>query len=393
MEINKIYQGNSLEVLESFEDNSIDCVVTSPPYWGLRDYGTASWIGCNDINCDHKIPKTEFDPKNPECSSHVSRFNREKCFKCGAKRVDLQLGMESTPEEFISKLWRLFYEVKRVLKSEGTLWLNLGDSYYNNYGGGSSSCSTGNKEALKQKGRSNKPKHPNYKIKDLCGIPWKVAFMLQEPDYKCEHCSWVGKFNQVKIAVDTYCPICGNVIIKEDGWYLRQDIIWNKPNVMPESVKDRCTKSHEYIFLLTKNKKYYFDYKAIKEPATSSYKSSDFIPKSKKDSMIKGIKSSDLLLNEAPEADDLIKGTRNKRSVWNVSTKPFKESHFATFPEKLIAPCILAGCSENGKVLDPFFGAGTVGVVSKKLNRNYVGIELNPEYIKMAENRIKNDSK
>ena len=273
-----IILGDALEQLKTFTDKSIDCCITSPPYYGLRDYG-----------------------------------------------VDKQIGLEETPEEYVEKLTAVFHEVKRVLKDDGTLWLNIGDSYW---GSGSRGFDFTDKftEASKlQQGSKgtidlhNLPKlvgsKGEYKNKDLIGIPWMLAFSL-----------------------------------RADGWYLRQDIIWHKPNPMPESVKDRCTKSHEYIFLLSKRPHYYFDCEAICDPVSKA----------------------------------------NKRDVWSVTTKAVKEAHFATFPEELVKPCILAGCRDEGVVLDPFFGSGTTGVVAESLNRRYIGVELNPDYVEISKRRVDN---
>lgn len=246
----------------------------------------------------------------------------------------------------------LFGEVKRVLKPEGTLWLNLGDSYART-GGDSSNV------GRHWDGRDNNPitgsnryaKDVGLKPKDLVGIPWMVAFAL-----------------------------------RADGWYLRQDIIWHKPNPMPESVTDRCTKSHEYIFLLSKSQKYYYDYEAIKEEAITVPHARGNIGK-KPDGIIKQSSQNVSDVNRLFGAD----GLANKRDVWTVNTKPFSEAHFATFPEKLIVDMIKAGCPVDGIVLDPFMGSGTTGLVARKLNRNYVGIELSPKYIKIAEKRIFNE--
>lgn len=301
--IDTILQGNSLEVLRTLPDESIDMCVTSPPYYGLRDYG-----------------------------------------------VDGQVGLEETPEEFVKSLVEIFSEVKRVLKPEGTLWVNIGDSYA---GGGGAN---GIPEDWGSISMNNRQKHPNhndpkrnlkkigYKKKDLMGIPWLLAFALQK-----------------------------------DGWYLRQDIIWHKPNPMPESVTDRCTKNHEYIFLLSKKDKYYFDHESIKEPAKpdTSLRDRDNTKMNNTPGRTKmgGLKTNHYTM-------------KNKRSVWTVTTKPYKEAHFATYPEDLIEPCILAGCPEEGIVLDPFMGAGTTGVVALKQNKHYLGIELNNEYIEIAKQRL-----
>lgn len=341
METDKIYQGDSLEVLKTFEDNSIDCCVTSPPYYALRDYG-----------------------------------------------VDGQIGLEETPEKYIERLTEVFMEVYRVLKPNGTLWLNIADSYW---GGGWRNASFNEHSGNIQKGSRGtycgdsmpacKGNIGVYKPKDLIGIPWMLAFSLRSA-----------------------------------GWYLRQDIIWHKPNPMPESVTDRCTKSHEYIFLLSKSQKYYFDYEAIQEEATGYDGRKDTIMKGSKkyDTQIMpnqsvhslakngherwkfkskncqydGQQPNSMHLKREVGMADEVYPVRNKRDVWTVNIKPCKEAHFATYPTKLISPCILAGCPEKGIVLDPFMGSGTTGIVANKLGRHYVGIELNPEYAEMAERRI-----
>ena len=269
LETDVIYNMDCLEALRALPDDSINCCVTSPPYYGLRDYGS-----------------------------------------------DGQIGRETTPDEYISRLIAVFRELFRVLRPDGTLWLNIADSYC----GGMSKGGYPDPKYPKGRPGHNFPvtaKVPGCKSKDLIGIPWLLAFAL-----------------------------------RSEGWYLRQDIIWNKPNAMPESVRDRCVKAHEYIFLFSKNKHYYFDNEAIKETCV----------------------------------DGILK--RNRRSVWNIPTKPYKGEHFATYPVDLIIPCILAGCPSDGVVIDPFFGSGTTGLAAKQLNRRYIGIELNPEYCGLARERI-----
>ena len=239
MKTEKIYQGNCIEVLKEIPDESIDCVVTSPPYWGLRDYGTAEWEG-GDENCEHIEQKCLASDKKKlsggrgdKTRQTISMQYKNKCKKCGAIRKDSQLGLEETPEEFVANLVKVFSEVKRVLKKEGSVWLNLGDSYAMSSMRGKNSEFKGAINQSKQGIVGIDKKIPiGLKPKDLVGIPWRVAFALQA-----------------------------------DGWYLRQDIIWHKPNPMPESVQDRCTKAHEYIFLLTKSPKYFYDAGAIKEKA------------------------------------------------------------------------------------------------------------------------------
>ena len=306
-----IHQGDCVAVLKAqFTDESVQCCVTSPPYWGLRDYG-----------CDG------------------------------------QLGLEATPELYVAKLVEVFREVKRVLRKDGTCWVNLGDSYSsfrdskcvpNTLDGGQRSMPTmgaANRGAAAFDGSG-------IKHKDLVGIPWRVAFALQA-----------------------------------DGWYLRSDIIWHKPNPMPESVTDRPTKSHEYLFLLTKNERYYYDAKAIAEPLQRPEECNRKTPArfGGADKWVEAQKQSRLHSgNEYLGTED---GTRNKRTVWTVATLPYAEAHFATFPPKLIEPCVLAGCPSGGLVLDPFAGSGTTIQVAQQLGRRGVGIELNPAYITLAEKR------
>lgn len=337
MELNKVYLGNSLEVVKTLPDESVNCVITSPPYYGLRDYG-----------------------------------------------VDGQIGLEESPERYIEKMVGLFREIRRVLKKDGTIWVNLGDSYAGSGKGqyGDGHHSEGAKQATNIGSTiGGLPKtNSECKPKDLIGIPWMFAFAM-----------------------------------RADGWYLRQDIIWSKPNPMPESVTDRCTKSHEYIFLLSKSEKYYFDHEEIQEEAVTQID-----PRIGRREEYNGIRKGQegtgnrafVSLKTRPrfggtkygENDDPHYNTksgkewepqtdgemvvRNKRDVWNVNVKPNKEAHFATYPEMLIRPCVLAGCPEGGVILDPFMGSGTTGIVARKLNRNFVGIESNPEYQQMATRRI-----
>lgn len=299
--INQIICGDVIEQLKTLPDQSIDCCITSPPYWGLRDYG-----------------------------------------------VDGQIGLEKTPEEYVAKMVQVFSEVKRILKKDGTLWLNLGDSYATQHETGTTDKSKGWTSATGIGGRQNEHARAGsggLPSKNLVGIPWRTAFALQS-----------------------------------DGWYLRQDIIWHKPNPMPESVTDRCTKSHEYIFLMAKSQKYYFDNEAIKEQTIVNPR-----PKLRPngigtDKSTKGLGSD--------SGCGVSQNGRNKRSVWTVTTKPFREAHFATFPEDLIVPMVKAGCPKDGIVLDPFMGAGTTAVVARKLSRKFIGIELNPKYIQIADKRM-----
>ena len=355
--INQIICGDVIEILKTFPNESIDCCITSPPYWGLRDYQTAKWVGGSE-NCEH------IEKDNKHCGQRADRNQDgykklfvDICAKCGAKRIDNQIGLEKTPEEYVAKMVEVFSEVKRCLKKEGTLWLNLGDSYGGSGMGLSYSGFTKGPNAIDTRPMEMRPAtgHQRGKWnKQLMGIPWRVAFALQS-----------------------------------DDWYLRQDIIWHKPNPMPESVKDRCTKAHEYIFLLAKSQKYYFDGDAILEPLACPerldrrYADPDSLKKT-------GCGSSKINEKTIAKSFEQIKerGGRNKRSVWTVTTKPFKGAHFATFPEDLIVPMVNAGCPKDGIVLDPFMGAGTTAVVARKLSRQWVGIELNPKYIEIANKRM-----
>ena len=376
--------GDCREKLKELPNNFFHTVITSPPYWGLRDYGTGKWIG-GDPNCSHIAGKSRNDADREFGTKETLTVQyRDVCKDCGAVREDNQIGMEASPEEYVRKIVRTFQEVKRVLRDDGTLWLNLGDSYSS---GGRTSTTNQSVRGDKDYGVTRPPVSGSIKPKDLVGIPWRVALALQE-----------------------------------DGWYLRQDIIWHKPNPMPESVKDRCTKAHEYIFLLSKSEKYYYDSHAIKEQSVDCLS--------------------------------------NKRSVWTVPVKPYNEAHFAVFPTELIEPAILAGCPpkicsecgtpyeremvtievpersrrENmigvipkretisrqnskemkpliqedrgftkncscsgsqtsaGRVLDPFGGSGTTALVADRHGRDATIIELNQKYVDIAENRLGSDA-
>jgi DNA modification methylase len=306
-----IIHGDCMEKLKELQDSTINCCVTSPPYYGLRDYG-----------------------------------------------VNGQIGLEETPDEYISKLVSVFREVKRVLKDNGTLWLNIGDSYAGSGKGAAhypdnvhNFKQATNKGTVNQKNIRGAYTGNGIKSKDLIGIPWMLAFAL-----------------------------------RADGWYLRQDIIWHKPNPMPESVTDRCTKAHEYIFLLSKSPHYYYDHESIKEPTVYPVGSRE----DKKRGDFKGKYHAHEEFKHISDSFRAIRDTRNKRDVWTISTKPYRGAHFATFPKDLIEPCILAGCPVGGTVLDCFLGSGTVGEVAIENQRNFIGIELNKKYCEMAKKRINN---
>jgi len=335
-----IIYGDCREKLKELETESVQMCVTSPPYWGLRDYGTGDWDG-GDKNCSHKRDSKKSDKtitghKNFEEMNGVGdAIYKTICNRCGAKRVDLQLGLEETPEEYTANMVEVFSHVKRVLKDDGTLWLNLGDSYSS---GGRTTTTNQSLRGDTDYGVTRPKPSKGIKPKDLIGIPWRVAFALQA-----------------------------------DGWYLRQDIIWHKPNPMPESVTDRCTKSHEYVFLMSKSAKYFYDADAIKVKTTSPpHIMGNVMAPDKGMGGLNNIGDPSRVIGED--------GFRNKRSVWTVNTKPYKGSHFAVFPQELIEPCIQAGSRTGDVVLDPFFGSGTTGEVAERFGRDYIGIELNNDY-------------
>jgi DNA modification methylase len=348
MSSHRIIQGDCIEGLRTLPDASVHCCVTSPPYWGLRDYGH-----------------------------------------------DGQIGLEATPEAYVARMVEVFREVRRVLREDGTCWVNLGDSYAG--GGGfapDAPCNVARREMIaegdckqgafnlshrqhtRNKSGGIKPQG-TIKSKDLVGIPWRVAFALQA-----------------------------------DGWWLRQDIIWHKPNPMPESVRDRCTKAHEYVFLLTKSERYYYDAEAVSEPvavSTTARLSQPSLPLQAGSDRVPGKTNGPMKAvgprfggNKFGDSDDPkhatksgnvyqipdANGRRNRRSVWTVTTKPYSGAHFATMPPDLVEPCILAGCPEGGTVLDPFTGSGTTLAVAAELGRSGIGCELNPQYIQLAEQRI-----
>jgi DNA modification methylase len=430
----RILAGDCRASLATLEPGSVQTCVTSPPYFGLRDYGTGTWEG-GDAACDHirTVHENHKDDRPRGWDGPFRNTGEPKlvgygaeCGKCGARRVDQQIGLEPTPDEFVAALVAVFREVRRVLRDDGTVWLNLGDSYsgppvgsFNGGGFKDKSAASGGRDLTghAQGGAANKANLPGIKQKDLIGIPWMVAFAL-----------------------------------RADGWYLRSDIIWSKPNPMPESVTDRPTKSHEYMFLLSKGPRYFYDADAIREPHTTP-------------GVAPGPGGS-WEQDEAgrPGADGVRhlrghEGGRNRRSVWTVATQPFPGAHFATFPPKLIEPCILAGTSERAcgqcgapwervvertkmevtpgpkreawqaeddhartqvggtmtqpptsrtvgwkptcghddptgtcTVLDPFSGSGTTGLVALRHGRSYVGCELNEEYVELSRERIIGDA-
>ena len=366
----RIDVGDCRERLGDLEASSVHTCVTSPPYFGLRDYGTASWEG-GDPNCEHtevegarRTPWANQVPGPAGKSGKNASFRNEtketggRCTGCGAERVDRQIGHEPTPDEFVEATVSVFREVRRVLADDGTLWLNLGDSYAGSWGAQGKRVSPGE---ISRNQIRNHPKRPSrtgtiaagsgLKPKDLMGIPWMVAFAL-----------------------------------RADGWYLRSEVIWHKPNPMPESITDRPTKSHEQIFLLSKSLRYYYDAEAIRERDSGLPAGNGFAGRQG------GSRQTTIDDGKGTEETWEPGRGRNKRTVWTVPTKPYTGAHFATFPPDLIEPCVLAGAPEGGVVLDPFAGAGTTGLVALRHGRSFVGIELNPAYAEIARHRIRDDA-
>lgn len=358
----RIITGDCRKMLNTLTSESVNCCVTSPPYFGLRDYGTGAWDGGAE-DCSHRPDDTPqargIDGSTlgggKNHTGHKQEGFKSICGKCGARRVDDQIGLEDTPEGFVLQLVSVMAEVRRVLRNDGTLWLNLGDSYSS--GGRTTTTPQTLRGDTGAKETNVRPKNfAGIKPKDLLGIPWRVALALQA-----------------------------------DGWYLRQDIIWHKPNPMPESVTDRCTKAHEYIFLLSKSPHYYYDADAIAEPTVNKNMPGTNMTDTRETYGEQNGGNSGLRDFKKKYKEGEWPTDRNRRSVWTVPTQAFKGSHFATFPPDLIEPCILAGCPKGGTVLDPFGGAGTTGLVSDRLGRDAVLIELNPEYAAMADRRMKQD--
>ncbi len=428
MKTNIILQGDALTKLKELPEKSINMCMTSPPYWALRDYGTANWDG-GDKNCNHKIPEGEQDPKNKNNTSHNVRFIRDVCYKCGAKRVDKQLGLEPTSDQYISSICDIFDKVKRVLRDDGTCWVNIGDTYMNN-------------SSYSEKGRQG---YGNDKIG-----------MINKSD------------SNIKTKSLTMIPMRFAIEMVNRGWILRNTIIWHKPNAMPCSVKDRFTVDFEYIFFFSKKKKYYFEtqydklqtnenrphgavrqreynynskYEGIhfeKKVRQGMHKDrgnnyiekrdlqpqKDFVNKLREnfnveDLVSKGLKRTTVehwfrydengfsyptkeewenvgtdmfpeLLNVRYELDEIKSSSngKNKRTTWSLNPKPYSEAPFAVYPEELSETPIKAGCPVGGIVLDPFFGAGTTGLVALKQNKKFLGIELNKEYNEIDEKRM-----
>lgn len=368
----RILLGDVRDRLRDMPDESVHCVVTSPPYWGLRDYGTAHWEG-GDVDCDHRSP-TMREGRNEDraklagsaATNMGQLLNMAKagvCGKCGARRVDQQLGLEPTLAEHIGRMVEVFREVRRVLRKDGTLWLNYGDCYATSPNGRSAA----DVKAIGNDDRTFRDKPFStiggvLKGKDRALLPARVAIALQE-----------------------------------DGWWVRDEIIWHKPNPMPISVKDRTTPAHEMLYMLSRSARYHYDGEAIKEPIAEASKKryaqetlNTQMGGFKQEAYESGLVGQRSRSRRPAEILKTLAGStvRNRRSVWTIPTKAFKDAHFATFPPDLISPCILAGCPVGGTVLDPFGGSGTTGLVAEQHGRNAILMELNPAYAEMAAKRI-----
>lgn len=504
----RLFNGDALEVLREMESESVDCCVTSPPYWGLRDYGTGTWEG-GDAECDHARQsavsrassglgvKNGLGPYGDYAATQGGTIAYlDLCGKCGARRVDRQLGLEPTPEEYVARLVTVFEEVRRVLSKSGTLWLNLGSSYASDPAKGGSGPNGKNEARSRRDARSSdttctEPQGsivPDSACPDLCdacaaaletrtartsqpldesaqrasltardsepadslprppGASPPVAPVSTTPQSSqplpgaCSHCpncgacldvlrsssrdarlcahnsesrngtsllesgdrnqgtdaegmAWLNYTSQLKQKDMVPIPWMVAMALQAAGWYLRSDIIWSKPNPMPESVTDRPTKAHEYVFLLTKSPRYFYDQESLREPHQDkaggperfgAIGSNGGYVESER-TRLGGVRSTAVAKGNRREYHP---AGRNSRSVWEIATEPYPDAHFATFPTELARRCILGGCPEAGTVLDPFAGSGTVGFVARKLSRRAVLIELNENYCKLASKRL-----
>ena len=363
----EIYQGDVRGVLPLLPADSVDCIVTSPPYWGLRDYGTARWEG-GDADCEHKAGEIRtgkglaaWSKAHGASGGHkagdVPKLSyRGQCGKCGARRIDAQLGLEPTIAQYLRTMVGVFRELRRLLKPTGTLWLNMGDSYHNGDKGGHERKTTGkqatSRGTVKGLNASRTWQH-GLKPKDLVLMPARLALALQA-----------------------------------DGWWVRSEIIWHKPNPMPESIRDRPTKAHEQIYLLTKSDRYFYDFEGSLEPVSENTHA--------RMGRGAGWRKADLgtvgVEKQNPSFDAAVclrVAMRNTRDVWTLPTEAYRGAHFAVFPTELARRCIVAVCPPGGVVLDPFSGSGTVAVVTRSLQRRFIGVELNPAYIALAARRLR----
>jgi DNA modification methylase len=391
----RLLVGDCRDLLRELPADSVHCVVTSPPYFGLRDYGTGTWEG-GEAGCSHAPRAHRAEDK--ETGTGRLRDKPSNICHCGAHRVDSQIGLEPTPDAYVAELVAVFREVRRVLRPDGTCWLNLGDSYLSTSGKMYPQTETYSHGHNRYKEWERPAKFSGLKPKDLIGIPWRVAFALQMPWLRCRGCGvenhaaqWATFPNGRRI-----CPACEHshgVDVSESGWWLRSDIIWAKSNPMPESVRDRPTKAHEYVFLLTKSERYFYDADAIAEPVEES--SGGWQSRWRKgDEMRSSNSKSRGSVEHGQSLDGVVayRPTRNARTVWTIATQPFAESHFAVMPPELAERCIKAGSRPGDTVLDPFAGAGTTLLVADRLGRDAIGIELNADYADLATSRLKNDA-
>jgi DNA modification methylase len=370
--VNQVVCCDALDILQKMPDEVVQTCITSPPYWGLRDYGTGTWIG-GDQDCSHKNYKSvQRGTSHGHTHTQPARLKMlkpygQKCRDCGAIREDQQIGLERDPSEYVDRLVKVFADIRRVLKDDGTLWLNMGDSYSGSWG------DSGNRPERSGESRGQRTRHSEYRERKghpqadnpvtatVPGIPRKNLMMM---------------------------PARLALALQADGWIVRSEIIWHKLNAMPESVQDRPSTVHEKIFLMAKSPDYYYDGDAIRQPYKESGLERKQRPNTDTGARLQNNQPGKPDREEKIQIQPVNPLGKSAQTVWQISTRKTGINHVAIFPEKLIEPCILAGSRSGDIVLDPFFGSGTTGKRAKELERKYIGIDLNPDYCAIAEERL-----
>lgn len=441
----ELVTGDALDVLRQYDDGQVRCVVTSPPYYGLREYPTGYWVG-GSAECTHRYSNPQRGTSNDGSFSDERSFVEGSrpmlgtCRWCGAVRVDQQIGLESSVDAYVQRLVEVFREVRRVLTDDGTLWLNLGDSYVTrprgNKKGDTSTSTLTNPErqdkvyphGVQYRMRHGRPENDPKALRNQASrselYRFRSTFIDTNPKNGVERGdrpNRYGDFRGLKHKDLIGSPWLVAFALRADGWYLRDDIIWEKANPLPESVKDRPTRAHEYVFLFSKSPTYFYDHEAMQEPALGrgnharnkvNDKLADDAARPPGTSPQSGLRIYNLRKNDTAataairsdggklvrgfqqrwdlkEAQGDLKQTRNKRDVWKLASEPYKGAHYAVMPTKLVEPCVLAGTAPDDIVMDPFYGSGTVGVVALKYGRRFVGIDLDPKNVALAEERIR----